>query len=47
MIYNDTVTKYNRQVLSFPTSILAGMFGFRQEEYFKNTETKADMPMWS
>lgn len=47
MIYNDTVTKYNRKVLSFPTSILAGIFGFRQEDYFKNTETKKDMPMWS
>lgn len=46
MIFNDTVTKYNREILSFPTSIIAGLFGFREEEYFKNTEAKADMPTW-
>lgn len=46
MIFNDTVTKYNRDILSFPTSIIAGIFGFRQEEYFKNTESKQDMPTW-
>lgn len=46
MIYNDTVTKYNREILKFPSSMIAGMFGFREEEYFRNTETKAEMPQW-
>lgn len=30
--YNDTVTKYNTQIMMFPTSIFAGMFGFKKEE---------------
>ena len=46
MVFNDTVTKYNRQVQQFPSSIVAGIFGFSQEEYFKNTESKSDMPQW-
>lgn len=46
MVYNDTVTKLNRQIQQFPSSIVANMFGFSQEEYFQNTSTKADMPQW-
>ncbi|MFM1515585.1 LemA family protein [Helcococcus ovis] len=46
MIFNDSVTKYNREILMFPKNIFAGMFGFQQEVYFKNSETKADMPQW-
>ena len=46
MIFNDTVTKFNRKILVFPASIVAGMFGFKEEDYFKNTESKADMPSW-
>ena len=46
MVYNDTVTKLNRQVQQFPSSIVAGMFGFRQEEYFQSTSTKSEMPQW-
>ena len=33
--YNDTVTKYNTKLQIFPTSILAGMFHFTEEELFK------------
>lgn len=33
--YNDTVTKYNTKLQMFPTSILAGMFHFTEEELFK------------
>lgn len=47
MIYNDTVTKYNRSVLVFPASIVAKMFNFKEMDYFKSTETKADMPSWN
>ena len=46
MVYNDTVTKLNRQVQQFPTSIVAGMFGFRQETFFESSSAKADMPQW-
>ncbi|MBU5594537.1 LemA family protein [Amphibacillus sp. MSJ-3] len=47
MIYNDTVTKYNRVIQSVPSNIIASMFKFSQESYFENTETKTEMPTWS
>lgn len=47
MIYNDTVTKYNRIIQSVPSNIIASMFNFNQKAYFENTETKTDMPSWS
>ncbi|MCR6544883.1 LemA family protein [Dehalobacterium formicoaceticum] len=47
MIFNDTVTKYNRRVQSVPSNIIAGLFNFPVERYFENTPEKADMPGWS
>ena len=46
MLYNDSVTKYNRQLKTFPTNLIAAPFGFMEESYFENTETKAEMPQW-
>jgi LemA protein len=46
MVYNDTVTRLNRMVQQFPSSIVAGMFGFKQEAYFESSSGKADMPQW-
>ncbi len=46
MVYNDTVTKLNTKIQSFPSNIVASIFGFRKEEYFKNTESKKEMPSW-
>lgn len=46
MIYNDTVTMYNRKTKTFPSNILAGMFNFNPESYFEATESKTDMPSW-
>ena len=46
MVYNDTVTKLNRQVQQFPSSIIAGMFRFSQESYFQSSSAKSDMPQW-
>lgn len=46
MVYNDTVTKYNRSILVFPASIIAKMFNFNEMDYFENTKEKADMPSW-
>jgi LemA protein len=34
--YNDTVRDYNLFVVSFPSNVLAGMFHFKEEEYFEN-----------
>lgn len=47
MIYNDTVTRLNQAILSFPSSIFASMFGFTQEEYFKTSEGKENAPSWN
>ena len=46
MVYNDTVTKFNRTMLVFPAVLIARMFGFTEYEYFKNTETKVNPPSW-
>ena len=46
MIYNDSATKLNRKVLSFPAMIIAKIFGFHEEAYFQNTASKAEMPSW-
>lgn len=46
MFFNDSVTKHNRLVQSFPSNIVASMFSFTISDYFRNTATKADMPSW-
>lgn len=46
MIYNDVVTKFNRLIKMFPSSIVAGLFKFEEKPYFEATETKKDMPSW-
>ncbi|MFU8787100.1 MAG: LemA family protein [Candidatus Izemoplasmataceae bacterium] len=33
--YNDTVMKLNTKIEMFPTNIVAGMFGFKQEPFFQ------------
>nr|WP_294493446.1 LemA family protein [uncultured Anaerosporobacter sp.] len=33
LIYNNSVTKLNREIRMFPVSMVAGMLGFRQREY--------------
>ncbi|GMR69712.1 LemA family protein [Aerococcus viridans] len=46
MVFNDTVTKYNRLIKTFPNSVIAGFTGFTPEEYFENSVEKAEMPQW-
>ncbi|WP_457945229.1 LemA family protein [Caproiciproducens sp. LBM24188] len=41
LIYNDSVTKLNREIRMFPVSIIAGMLGFWQKEYLE--EPKPNM----
>lgn len=33
--YNGTVRQYNDQILVFPTNLIAGMFGFKEEKMFE------------
>jgi len=42
--YNDTVSGYNRSVKRFPGSIIAGVFGFDEIEYFKASEGAEQAP---
>ncbi|MCI6574474.1 MAG: LemA family protein [Actinomycetaceae bacterium] len=46
MIFNDSVTKYNRIVLQFPSSLVARPFGFCEYAYFENADSKSQMPSW-
>lgn len=47
MIYNDTVTKFNRSIKTFPQNLFAGMLGFSEKEYFKEDNSKKDIPRFS
>ena len=33
--YNDSAMKYNTKIESFPTNILANIFGFKTNAYFE------------
>jgi LemA protein len=36
--YNDAVLRLNTKIQSFPSNLLAGMFGFKEHEYFEADE---------
>jgi LemA protein len=38
--YNANVQDYNRRVQSFPSAFVAGMFGFKEEEFFEIPEAE-------
>ena len=38
--YNDEVLKFNTKIESVPTNIIAGMFGFKQSDFFEIEEPK-------
>lgn len=40
--YNATVTDFNTAIEVFPTNILANIFGFKEEEMFKLSETEGE-----
>lgn len=44
LIYNDSVTKLNRAIRMFPTSIAAGVLRIESRNYLEASENKADMP---
>ena len=44
MTFNDTVTKFNKEIRQFPTSIVAGMLGFKTRDYLDEAVGKSDMP---
>ena len=44
LVYNDSVTKLNRTIRMFPTSIVAGMIHIVSRDYLEANDKKADMP---
>jgi len=36
--YNSTVRDFNAKIVMFPNNVIAGMFGFKQEEFFEAEE---------
>lgn len=44
MTFNDTVTKYNRDVRAFPGSLIASMLNFPKREYLADRPDKAEVP---
>jgi len=43
--YNDTVMKFNQKQQVFPSNLIAGIFGFKEREYFEITEPAAKEPV--
>jgi len=44
MVYNDTVTKFNRLVRVIPNNFIAPILGFTEKEYLKEVPGKTEMP---
>lgn len=44
LVYNDSVTKLNRTIRMFPTSIVAGIIHIVSRDYLEANDKKADMP---
>ena len=40
--YSDTVLKYNNKIQMFPSSIVAGIFGFKEEKFFEATTAERE-----
>ena len=47
MVFNDTVTKYNRLVRALPGSMVANSLGFAPRDYLQDDPGKAAMPTMS
>lgn len=45
LVYNDSVTKLNRAVRMFPTSLIAGMLGFKMRDYLETEQEKTARPV--
>ncbi len=42
--YNDTVLMYNNACQQFPSNLLAGLFGFKEEVFFEADEASREVP---
>lgn len=44
MVFNDSVTNFNRLVRQFPNSLIAGLLGFSVKDYLVENQGKEQMP---
>ena len=44
LVYNDSVTKLNREIRMFPTSIAASLLRINNRDYLETDDKKSDMP---
>ena len=44
MVFNDSVTNFNRMVRQFPNSLIAGILGFNVKDYLVENQGKEQMP---
>lgn len=42
--YNDAVTIYNNKIQMFPSNLVAGIFGFKEEELFNTDDEAKETP---
>jgi LemA protein len=42
--YNSTIREFNTAIQTFPNVLIAGMFGFRERDYFQIAEADAAVP---
>ena len=42
--YNNAVSSYNKKIITFPGSLLAGAMGFTRAEYFEAAESEKEAP---
>jgi LemA protein len=42
--YNDSVTRLNTTIQTFPTVLIAGMFGFKEEPFFETPAEQKEAP---
>lgn len=42
--YNDAVQNYNTAIRKFPNSLIAGLFGFAQKDYFQASDGAQNVP---
>ena len=42
--YNDVVLKYNNACQQFPSSLMARLFGFKEETFFEAPESEREVP---
>ena len=42
--YNDSVMSFNTKIQTFPNTIIAGMFNFKERQFFQADETDKEVP---